>query len=107
MVQYGDSTVYFSRIGDRHLRYPGKLRRPRKALLRGWKLTHILNTHWHGDHTGGNEELKRRHGCVVVGPRAEAPKIPGLDQAVGQDDLVHLGAFTATVWPCAVPVQTC
>jgi len=26
MVQYGDSTVYFSRIGDRHLRYPRKLR---------------------------------------------------------------------------------
>jgi len=26
MVQYGDSTVYYSRIGDRHLRYPGKLR---------------------------------------------------------------------------------
>ena len=28
MVQYGDSTVTFSRTGDRHLRYPGKLRRP-------------------------------------------------------------------------------
>lgn len=26
----------------------------------GWKLTHILNTHWHGDHTGGNEELKKK-----------------------------------------------
>ena len=26
MVQYGDSTVYYSRIGNRHLRYPGKLR---------------------------------------------------------------------------------
>jgi hypothetical protein len=25
MVQYGDSIVYYSRIGDRHLRYPGKL----------------------------------------------------------------------------------
>jgi hypothetical protein len=27
MVKYGDSTVYYSRIGDCHLRYPGKLRR--------------------------------------------------------------------------------
>jgi hypothetical protein len=26
MVQYGDSTVYLSSIGDRHLRYPGTLR---------------------------------------------------------------------------------
>ena len=24
---------------------------------RGWKLTHILNTHHHADHAGGNEEL--------------------------------------------------
>jgi len=32
MVQYGDSTVYFSTIGDRHLRYPGK---NAKTLLSG------------------------------------------------------------------------
>jgi len=30
MVQYGDSTVYFSRIGDLHLKYPVKLRSPRR-----------------------------------------------------------------------------
>jgi glyoxylase-like metal-dependent hydrolase (beta-lactamase superfamily II) len=35
--------------------------------LKGWKLTHILNTHHHLDHTGGNDELKKRHGCKVVG----------------------------------------
>jgi len=26
MIQYGDSTVYDSIIGNRHLKYPGKLR---------------------------------------------------------------------------------
>ena len=26
VVQYGDLTVYYSRIGDRHLRYPGNLK---------------------------------------------------------------------------------
>ncbi len=25
-----------------------------------WKLTHILNTHHHWDHAGGNLELKRK-----------------------------------------------
>ncbi|MDH5748596.1 MAG: MBL fold metallo-hydrolase, partial [Rhodospirillales bacterium] len=31
----------------------------RDALTaKGWKLSHILNTHHHGDHTGGNLELK-------------------------------------------------
>ena len=62
-----------------------------RHYVTGWKLTHILNTHWHGDHTGGNDELKRRHGCVVVGPRAEAAKIPGIDVAVGENDQVQVG----------------
>jgi hypothetical protein len=33
MVQYGDSTFYYSRIGDRHLRYPGNLRSSNPCLL--------------------------------------------------------------------------
>ncbi|MEC7676060.1 MAG: MBL fold metallo-hydrolase, partial [Pseudomonadota bacterium] len=28
------------------------------AEARGWRLTHILNTPHHGDHTGANLELK-------------------------------------------------
>ena len=75
---------------------------PIEAALRetGWKLTHILNTHWHADHTGGNAELKVRHGCVVVGPRGErkgADAIPGVDVSVGQDDVVKLGSIEAKV----------
>ena len=75
---------------------------PIEAALRetGWKLTHILNTHWHADHTGGNAELKARHGCVVVGPRGErkgADAIPGMDVSVGQDDIVNIGSIEAKV----------
>ena len=46
---------------------------PVKAKLDqlGWKLTHILNTHHHNDHTGGNLELKRQTGAVIVGPAAD------------------------------------
>ena len=32
----------------------------------GWKLTDILVTHHHGDHTAGIAELKRHHHCRVV-----------------------------------------
>lgn len=64
---------------------------------RGWKLTHVLNTHHHLDHTGGNEELQRLTGCEVVGPRGEADKIPGLGRAVGEGDRVKVGALEATV----------
>ena len=51
---------------------------------RGWKLTHILNTHHHLDHCGGNLDLKRKTGAVVVGPGKDAARIPGLD--VGVDE---------------------
>ena len=65
---------------------------------KGWRLTHILNTHHHADHAGGNLELKRRTGCTIVGPRADAGRIPGIDVAVGEGDVVELGAHRASVY---------
>jgi hydroxyacylglutathione hydrolase len=65
---------------------------------KGWRLTHILNTHHHADHAGGNLELKRRTGCTIVGPRADAARIPGIDVAVGEGDVVALGAHRAHVF---------
>jgi hydroxyacylglutathione hydrolase len=53
------------------------------ALKReGLTLTHILNTHHHGDHTGGNLALKQTFGAVVVGPEHDSARIPGLDIGV-------------------------
>jgi hydroxyacylglutathione hydrolase len=46
---------------------------------RGWRLTHLLITHHHGDHTAGLAELKAATGCTVIGPAGEAHKIAGLD----------------------------
>jgi hydroxyacylglutathione hydrolase len=63
----------------------------------GWRLTHILNTHWHPDHAGGNLALKERWGCRIIGPEGEAEKIPGIDEAVGEGDAVMLGAARAIV----------
>ena len=45
----------------------------------GWKLSDILVTHHHGDHTAGIAELKRHHRCRVVAPRKEAAKILDVD----------------------------
>jgi hydroxyacylglutathione hydrolase len=53
------------------------------ALKReGLTLTHILNTHHHGDHTGGNLALKDAFGALVVGPEHDSARIPGLDIGV-------------------------
>ena len=69
----------------------------RALAARGWRLTHIFNTHHHGDHAGGNLELKAEWGCTIVGPRADAARIPGIDVAVGEGDVVELGAHAAHV----------
>ena len=70
-----------------------------KALDRlGWKLTHILSTHHHMDHVGGNLEIKEKTGCTVVGPRADADRIPGIDIEVGDGESYALGAESATVF---------
>jgi hydroxyacylglutathione hydrolase len=58
---------------------------------KGWKLTHILTTHHHHDHTGGNLEIKQATGCTIIGPRAESAKIPGIDTKVGQGDAFRFG----------------
>ena len=64
----------------------------------GWRLTHILNTHHHWDHAGGNLALKQKWGCEIVGPKAEAARIPGIDRPVGEGDVVMLGASKADVY---------
>jgi hydroxyacylglutathione hydrolase len=68
-----------------------------EAGKRGWKLTHILNTHHHADHAGGNLEIKAKTGCTIIGPAAERARIPGLDIAVGEGDIAELGASQARV----------
>ncbi|HSV29690.1 MAG TPA: hydroxyacylglutathione hydrolase, partial [Candidatus Omnitrophota bacterium] len=68
------------------------------VAARGWRLTHILNTHHHGDHTGGNLEIKRATDATVVGCRADAARIPAIDVEVGDGDVFLLGNAAATVF---------
>src|SRR6478672_6412188 len=72
---------------------------PIEAALKGngWKLTDILVTHHHKDHTGGIAELKEKYGCRVVAPRGEGSKIPLVDEAVGEGESVKVGNLTAHV----------
>lgn len=65
---------------------------------RGWRLTHIFNTHHHGDHAGGNLELKERYGCRIVGPRSDADRIPGIDVTVGDTERFSFGSSSVYVY---------
>src|ERR1700676_5406396 len=72
---------------------------PVEAALRknGWRLTDILVTHHHNDHTAGIGELKARHKCRVVAPRGEAQRIAHVDETVAEGDKVQIGALQASV----------
>jgi hydroxyacylglutathione hydrolase len=63
----------------------------------GWKLTHILTTHWHGDHVEGHLPLKQKFGVEIIGPEAEKAKIPGIDRTVKGGDTFEFGNYAVEV----------
>ena len=81
-----DNYAYLVKSGDLCAVIDPSEPAPVKAALakRGWTLTHILNTHHHLDHTGGNLALKDETGAQVVGPAKDAARIPGID--IGVDE---------------------
>ena len=64
----------------------------------GWTITHIINTHHHGDHTGANLEIKKKTGCTIVGPGHDRDRIPGIDVEVNDGDTFTLGTAAAEVF---------
>jgi len=80
--------------------------RPVKAALdaRGRRLTHILNTHHHPDHTGGNAALKAEYGARVIGPEKDRARIPALDDGVQEGSPFALGSHRARV--LEIPAHT-
>lgn len=67
-----------------------------QAKAKGWTITHILNTHWHPDHAGGNAEIVEATGATIVAPQ-EVEKLSKIDQVVAHGDTVTLGAHKAQV----------
>jgi len=63
----------------------------------GWTLSHILNTHHHGDHTGGNLALKAATGATIAGPAGESARIPGIDVKLGEGDTYAVGSAVASI----------
>jgi len=73
------------------------------AASRGWQLTQILNTHWHPDHTGGNQGIQAATGSTIVAP-AEAERVSKVDRIVGEGDRVNVAGREAVVWE--IPAHT-
>jgi hydroxyacylglutathione hydrolase len=66
-----------------------------EAEKRGWRITDIWNTHWHGDHTGGNLAIQAATGARISGPGSET--IPGLDVALREGSEIRLGKHVGRV----------
>ena len=69
-----------------------------EAERRGWPLTHLLLTHHHADHVQGTQTLKARFPRMkVIGAAKDAHRLPPLDRAVSEGDVVELGEARARV----------
>src|SRR5262249_256466 len=63
----------------------------------GWKLSDILVTPHHGDHTGGLAPPKTPQPCPAVAPRPEAARIPLVHGTVAEGEVVKVGQVGAGV----------
>jgi hydroxyacylglutathione hydrolase len=69
-----------------------------EAHRRGWRIGQVWNTHWHHDHTGGNQAVVAATGARLSAPATEAAKIAAIDVALKEGDNVRLGAHVGEVW---------
>jgi hydroxyacylglutathione hydrolase len=65
-----------------------------EAEARGWRITQVWNTHWHPDHTGGNDSIRDSTGCTITGP-GEAERISRMDRIVAGGDRARIGGIEA------------
>ncbi|HEX6741930.1 MAG TPA: hydroxyacylglutathione hydrolase [Sphingomicrobium sp.] len=73
------------------------------AAANGWRLTQVLNTHWHPDHTGGNAGIQAATGAPITAP-AEAERVGRVDRVVAEGDRVRVCGAEAVVWH--IPAHT-
>ncbi|MBV8971887.1 MAG: hydroxyacylglutathione hydrolase [Sphingomonadaceae bacterium] len=94
-----DNYVYLAHDGDETAVIDPAVAEPvlAAAAARGWRITQILNTHWHPDHVGANLAIKEATGCQIAGPAGEASKIPGIDRAVADGEQVAVGGAEGVV----------
>ena len=56
-----------------------------------WDITLVLNTHEHGDHTGGNAAVISATGARLLAHANAKDKIPGIDRGLAAGDVIQVG----------------
>ena len=62
------------------------------ATARGWRITQVLNTHEHHDHTGGNSAIVAATGAKILAHANAKDSIPGLDRGLRAGDVIKVGS---------------
>jgi hydroxyacylglutathione hydrolase len=63
----------------------------------GVRLTQVLSTHHHADHSGANPTLAERYRVPVRGHASDATRIPGFSAGLEEGDHVSVGELEARV----------
>ena len=61
------------------------------AKRHGWEITQVLNTHEHGDHTGGNRQVIAATGAKLLAHQDAKDKIRGIDRGLSAGDMIKVG----------------
>ena len=57
----------------------------------GWDIVKVLNTHEHGDHTGGNTPMIAATGAELLAHHGAKNKIPNVDVGLQAGDIITIG----------------
>ncbi len=63
----------------------------------GARVTQILSTHHHPDHSMANPDLAERYGAPVLGHVSDAGRLPGFTRGLEEGDTVSVGNHTARI----------
>ena len=64
---------------------------------RGVRVTQILSTHHHWDHSAANPELSKHWGVPVLGHASDSDRLPGLTDGLEEGDTISVGNQQARV----------
>ncbi len=62
-----------------------------RAKDKGWTITQIVNTHEHGDHTGGNGPMIDATGAKLLAHAGAKNRIAGIDRGLKAGDVIKIG----------------
>jgi hydroxyacylglutathione hydrolase len=63
----------------------------------GARVTQILSTHHHPDHSMANPELAQRWGAPVLGHASDRDRLPGFTQGLEEGDTIRVGRHEARI----------